>query len=122
VKCRSRSQGSSGRNRAAAVCCYLLQTILTSSAHPVFLARQASEPCLPLAGSVPISQGALGRAVLMPRFLLSLFNYWSPTKALECVPALGPPGQTKMEPLLPGSMAPIRNYVDGFQAIQRVSQ
>jgi hypothetical protein len=39
------SHGSScigSRNRAAVVCCYLVQTILTMSACPVFLARQ---PC-----------------------------------------------------------------------------
>jgi hypothetical protein len=45
VKCRWGSHGSScvgGRNRAAVVCCYLIQTILTRLACPVFLARQ---PC-----------------------------------------------------------------------------
>jgi hypothetical protein len=50
VKCRSCSHGSillGGRNREAVVCCYLVQTILTRSACPVFLARQPSEPCLP---------------------------------------------------------------------------
>jgi hypothetical protein len=34
-----------------------------------------------------------------------LFNALE-AKALDCVPALGPPGKTKMEPLLLGSMAP----------------
>jgi hypothetical protein len=45
VKCRSSSHRSScigGRNRASMVCCYLVQTILTRPACPVFLARQ---PC-----------------------------------------------------------------------------
>jgi hypothetical protein len=70
VKCRSSSHGSShicGRNSAAVVCCYLVQTILTRSVCPVFRARQPCWTCLPLAGSVPISQEALDRAMLMSR-------------------------------------------------------
>jgi hypothetical protein len=45
VKCRLSSHGSScigSRNREAVMCCYLVQTILTRSVCPVFLARQ---PC-----------------------------------------------------------------------------
>jgi hypothetical protein len=51
VKCRSSSHGSShvgGRNSAVVVCCYLVQSILTRSACPIFLARQPcwALPCL----------------------------------------------------------------------------
>jgi hypothetical protein len=45
------SHGSScigSRNRAAVVCCYLVQTILTRSVCPVFLARQLCWTLLPL--------------------------------------------------------------------------
>jgi hypothetical protein len=55
ANCRSSSHGSSSgigsRNSTAVVCCYLLQTMLTRSACPVFLARQ---PCwtLPPLGRV----------------------------------------------------------------------
>jgi hypothetical protein len=61
VNCRLSSHGSScvgGRNNAAVVCCYLLHTILTTSACPVFPARQCCWTLPPLGGSMPISQGA----------------------------------------------------------------
>jgi hypothetical protein len=58
VKCRSSSHGSSpigGRNRETVVCCYLVQTILTRSVCPVFLARQPC-PTLPPLGWVLVYQ------------------------------------------------------------------
>jgi hypothetical protein len=70
VKCWLSSHGSShvgNRNSTAVVCCYLIQTILIRSACPVFLASSLAEPRLPLAGSVPVSQEALDRAVLISR-------------------------------------------------------
>jgi hypothetical protein len=51
VNCRLSSHGSScvgGRNNAAVVCCYLLHTILTTSACPVFPARQPCRNLSPL--------------------------------------------------------------------------
>jgi hypothetical protein len=121
VKCRLSSHGFTCvgcRNSTAVVCCYLVQTILTRSAGPVFLVRQPCWTLPPLTRSVPISQEALWQSharvkatctasvsplarqpcwtlltlglcllstkgldmtMLMSKFLLSLFSYWSPT-------------------------------------------
>jgi hypothetical protein len=92
VKCKSSSHGPSrigGRNRAAVVCCYLVQTILTGSAGPLFLAKQpwctllplgwvhAYQPRGPLTGHGHVK--AYFHCLSLPSSKIALLNLASPT-------------------------------------------
>jgi hypothetical protein len=57
----------SGKNREAVVCVIYYRLSLPVQRVLFFLQGSLGEPCLPLAGSVPISQEALDIAVFMLR-------------------------------------------------------